>query len=62
MVDLAHKDLGLALDLAAQLRLAVPTAMAARQAYDDARNAGHGPHDWTAVYAVLRDSWRALSS
>jgi 4-hydroxybutyrate dehydrogenase/sulfolactaldehyde 3-reductase len=62
MVDLAHKDLGLALDLAAQLRLAVPTAMAARQAYDDARNAGHGPHDWTAVYAVLRDRWRALSS
>src|ERR1700730_8168341 len=32
MVDLAH-NLGLALELASQLRLAVPTAMAARQAY-----------------------------
>src|SRR5207247_9998401 len=42
MVDLAHKDLGLALDLAAQLRLAAPTAMAARQAYVDSRNEGHG--------------------
>jgi 4-hydroxybutyrate dehydrogenase / sulfolactaldehyde 3-reductase len=59
MVDLAHKDLGLALELASQLGLAVPTAMAARQAYDLARSAGHGRHDWTAVYAVLRDRWRS---
>jgi 4-hydroxybutyrate dehydrogenase/sulfolactaldehyde 3-reductase len=58
IVDLAHKDLGLALDLAAQLRLAVPTAMAARQAYDEARNAGHGRDDWTAVYAVFREHRR----
>jgi 4-hydroxybutyrate dehydrogenase/sulfolactaldehyde 3-reductase len=31
MVDLAHKDLGLALDLASQLGVAVPTALAARE-------------------------------
>jgi 4-hydroxybutyrate dehydrogenase/sulfolactaldehyde 3-reductase len=62
MVDLAHKDLGLALDLASQLRLPVPTATAARQAYEQARNAGHGRHDWTSVYAVLRERWRALST
>lgn len=61
MVDLAHKDLGLALDLASQLRLGVPTAAAARQAYEQARNAGRGRHDWTCVYAVLRERWRAPS-
>ena len=61
MVDLAHKDLGLALELAAQLCLAVPTAAATRQAYDLARAAGHGRHDWTAVYAVLCERWRARS-
>jgi 4-hydroxybutyrate dehydrogenase/sulfolactaldehyde 3-reductase len=61
MVDLAHKDLGLALELASQLRLAVPTAMAARQAYDDARSAGHGRDDWTAVYAVFRERRHARS-
>src|SRR6266567_7161634 len=54
MVDLAHKDLGLALDLASQLGVAVPTALAAREAYELARSEGHGRHDWTAIYAVLR--------
>jgi 4-hydroxybutyrate dehydrogenase/sulfolactaldehyde 3-reductase len=58
MVDLAHKDLGLAVELASQLGVAVPTALAARQAYELARSEGHGRHDWTAVYAVLRDRWR----
>jgi 4-hydroxybutyrate dehydrogenase / sulfolactaldehyde 3-reductase len=58
MVDLAHKDVGLALDLASQLGVAVPTALAAREAYELARREGHGRHDWTAVYAVLRDRWR----
>jgi len=54
MVDLAHKDLGLALDLASQLGVAVPTALAALEAYELARSEGHGRHDWTAIYAVLR--------
>jgi 4-hydroxybutyrate dehydrogenase/sulfolactaldehyde 3-reductase len=58
MVDLAHKDLKLALDLASQLGVAVPTALAAREAYELARGEGHGRHDWTAVYAALRDRWR----
>jgi 4-hydroxybutyrate dehydrogenase/sulfolactaldehyde 3-reductase len=62
MVDLAHKDLGLALELASQLRLPVPTAAAARQAYDDARSAGRGRNDWTAIYALLRDRWRTTQS
>jgi 4-hydroxybutyrate dehydrogenase / sulfolactaldehyde 3-reductase len=58
MVDLADKDLGLALELASQLGVNVPTASAARKAYELARRQGHGRHDWTAVYAVLRDRWR----
>jgi 4-hydroxybutyrate dehydrogenase / sulfolactaldehyde 3-reductase len=62
MVDLAHKDLGLALELASQLGVAVPTALAAGQAYDLARSEGHGRHDWTAVYSVLRGRWRGRAS
>jgi 4-hydroxybutyrate dehydrogenase / sulfolactaldehyde 3-reductase len=58
MVDLAHKDLRLAVELASQLGVAVPTALAAREAYELARDVGHGRHDWTAVYAALRDRWR----
>jgi 4-hydroxybutyrate dehydrogenase/sulfolactaldehyde 3-reductase len=57
MVDLAHKDIGLALDLAAQVNVAVPTALAAREAYELARREGHGRRDWTAIYAVLRERW-----
>jgi 4-hydroxybutyrate dehydrogenase / sulfolactaldehyde 3-reductase len=59
MVDLARKDLGLALDLASQLGVAVPTALAATEAYELARSEGHGRHDWTAVYAVLRNRWHS---
>jgi 4-hydroxybutyrate dehydrogenase / sulfolactaldehyde 3-reductase len=58
MVDLAQKDLGLGLELASQLGVAVPTALAAREAYEIARAKGHGRHDWTAVYAALRERWR----
>jgi 4-hydroxybutyrate dehydrogenase / sulfolactaldehyde 3-reductase len=58
MVDLAHKDLGLALELASQLGLSVATGMAAKPIYDLARSEGHGRNDWTAVYAMLRQHWR----
>jgi 4-hydroxybutyrate dehydrogenase/sulfolactaldehyde 3-reductase len=54
MVDLAYKDLGLALELASQLGIPVPTGAAAKPAYELARNEGHGRDDWTAVYSVLR--------
>jgi 4-hydroxybutyrate dehydrogenase/sulfolactaldehyde 3-reductase len=54
MVDLAHKDLGLALDLAAGLN--VPTFMGAvaRQSYALARLEGRGKQDWTALYETMR--------
>jgi 4-hydroxybutyrate dehydrogenase/sulfolactaldehyde 3-reductase len=56
MVDLAHKDLGLALDFAAELRLEVPVAAAAKPSYDRARAAGRGRQDWTALYAMAREA------
>jgi 4-hydroxybutyrate dehydrogenase / sulfolactaldehyde 3-reductase len=55
MVDLAHKDLGLALDLAEDIGAPVATGSAARDAYDRAREQGKGREDWTTVYPVLRD-------
>ncbi len=53
MTDLLHKDLGLALDLAAEN--AVPTVMTAltRQMYEMARAAGYGREDYTSVLKVL---------
>lgn len=58
MVDLAYKDLGLAIELASQLGIEVPTGLAARQAYEVARGKGCGRKDWTAIYMVLRDRRR----
>jgi len=54
-IDLAYKDLGLALDLAREVGLDVPTAAAARPVYDAARKDGHGREDWTALYTYVRD-------
>ena len=54
MIDLAHKDLGLALDLAMSLGVAAPTGQAAREAYAQAREQGRGQQDWTAIYAMAR--------
>lgn len=54
MIDLALKDLGLALDLGRDLGLSLDTGRAARKAYEVARKAGHGRDDWTALYAHAR--------
>jgi len=53
MTDLLHKDLGLALNLAAEQR--TPTAMTAlsRQLFEMSRAAGYGQEDYTAVLKVL---------
>jgi len=55
MVDLAHKDLGLALDLAKDIGAPAATGSAARGAYDQARERGKGREDWTTIYAMLRE-------
>jgi 3-hydroxyisobutyrate dehydrogenase len=53
MTDLLHKDLGLALDLAAEN--SVPAALTAltRQMYEMARAAGYGSEDYTSLLKVL---------
>jgi 4-hydroxybutyrate dehydrogenase/sulfolactaldehyde 3-reductase len=54
MIDLAHKDLWLALELAARLRAPPTLGAAAKGAYDVARAKGRGREDWTAMLEVLR--------
>ncbi|MEO7020911.1 MAG: NAD(P)-dependent oxidoreductase [Ktedonobacteraceae bacterium] len=53
MTDLLHKDLGLALDLAAENSTVVPMTALARQLYEMARAAGYGRQDYTSVLKVL---------
>lgn len=53
MTDLLHKDLGLALDLAAENSTAVPVTALARQLYEMARAAGYGREDYTSLLKVL---------
>jgi 4-hydroxybutyrate dehydrogenase / sulfolactaldehyde 3-reductase len=54
MIDLAYKDLGLALDLAQQIGSPVATGAVAKQVYEQARDSGRGREDWTAIYAMMR--------
>ncbi|MCS4505361.1 3-sulfolactaldehyde reductase [wastewater metagenome] len=54
MVDLAHKDLGLALELAAGLNVPTYMGAVARQTYALARQDGRGRQDWTALYETMR--------
>jgi 4-hydroxybutyrate dehydrogenase/sulfolactaldehyde 3-reductase len=62
MIDLAHKDLRLALDLAAELGVPVATGRAAREAYTKAQAQGRGRQDWTAIYAVTRTEPRGCEA
>jgi 4-hydroxybutyrate dehydrogenase/sulfolactaldehyde 3-reductase len=54
MIDLAHKDLGIALDVANQLHVAMPMGAAAREVYSQARASGRGRQDWTAILSQVR--------
>jgi 3-hydroxyisobutyrate dehydrogenase len=53
MTDLLHKDLGLALDLAAEQQSAVPITALARQLYELSRSSGYGRDDYTSLLKVL---------
>ena len=55
MIDLALKDLGLALDLGRELGIPLETGRVAEKAHRAAGDAGHGRHDWTALYAHARE-------
>lgn len=55
MLDLATKDLGLATDLAAELRVPLPAAAVTRQLYQIAQAHGHGREDWTTgLFRTMR--------
>ena len=56
MVDHAHKDIGLALDVANRLHTTLPMGAAARETYNQARAEGRGKQDWTAVLEHLRET------
>jgi 3-hydroxyisobutyrate dehydrogenase-like beta-hydroxyacid dehydrogenase len=53
---LAHKDLGIALDVANQLHVPMPLGAASREVYNQARAAGRGREDWTAILEQVRAS------
>ena len=53
MIDLAHKDLGLALETTAKFRTPAFLGAAARQAYTIAQSKGQGRKDWTSIYSTL---------
>ncbi|MCK3658109.1 gamma-hydroxybutyrate dehydrogenase [Pasteurellaceae bacterium Pebbles2] len=54
MIDLAHKDLGLALDVANQLSIPLFMGAASREIYSQAKAQGRGKQDWTAILEHLR--------
>jgi 4-hydroxybutyrate dehydrogenase/sulfolactaldehyde 3-reductase len=56
-IDLAHKDLTLIVEAANALRLPVPAAAAAREAYSTARAQGFGGKDFSA----MADAWCELA-
>lgn len=53
MTDLLHKDLGLALELAAENSTPVAMTALSRQMYEMARAAGYGREDYTSLLKVL---------
>ena len=55
MVDLARKDLGIALDLAERAGLPLSVARGADSVYAEAQTGARGQMDWTVVYAMLKE-------
>lgn len=53
MVDLALKDLGLALEMSAAADSPAVMGAAALPVYDEARRKGLGRRDWTAIYNMV---------
>jgi 4-hydroxybutyrate dehydrogenase/sulfolactaldehyde 3-reductase len=55
MIDLALKDLRLALELGGALGTSLETGRTAEKTYHAAAEAGYGKNDWTALYAHVRE-------
>lgn len=54
MMDLAHKDLGLALRMGEGMRVGLGMGAEALKTYEAALGQGRGRQDWTAVYPAVR--------
>ena len=57
MLDLASKDLGIALQMSKRDGVPLTLAAAAEPVYAKARADGRGQQDWTAIYAMLREKY-----
>lgn len=57
MIDLAKKDLNIALDISRHLGIPQGLARAAETVYTTAQAEGRGRQDWTAIFAMLRDKY-----
>ena len=55
MVNHAHNDTGMALDVANCLHATLPMGAAARETYNQMRAKGRGKQDWTAVLEHMRE-------
>ena len=55
MLDLAAKDLGLAIQAGAAEGVPLATGAAAQQIYNIAQSHGHGKEDWTAMLVNMRE-------
>jgi len=55
-IDLAHKDLTLIVEAANAVKVPVPIAAVAREAFSAARSSGHGSQDFSAMVDVLCDN------
>ena len=53
MIDLAKKDLDIALTLSKQLNVPLSLAEQAEKIYTDAQKHGRGAQDWTAIFDML---------
>jgi len=57
MIDLATKDLGIALDLSEDLDIDLSMGKSAKVVYAEAQSKDRGTQDWTAVYDMLREKY-----
>lgn len=55
MLDLAHKDQGLAVDIAETVHVSTPMGVVTKEVYELAQSKGFGKNDWTSVYAMMRE-------
>ena len=55
MIDLAHKDMGLALEMASILKSPTPLGAVAKQFYTVAQNEGRGRQDWSSMFLTIKE-------